>query len=164
PGNARTHTKRQIEKLAASLREFGLNTPILIDAERNVIAGHGRLLACQRLGLTEVPTIGLDHLSSAQAQAFAIADNRLAELAGWDDRLLGEQLRLLSEMTLDFDLELTGFEIAQIDALIESPAMATDRADEGIVLTQGPAISRPGDLWLLDRHRIYCGNALDKEA
>ena len=164
PGNAKTHSKRQIQKIAASMREFGFNCPILIDAERNVISGHGRLLACRELGLTEVPTINLEHLTPAQVQAFALADNRLAELAGWDDELLGEQLRLLSEMNLKFNLELTGFEVAQIDALIEGPGKATDRADGTAVLAVGPAVSCPGDLWLLDRHRLYCGSALDEES
>jgi ParB-like chromosome segregation protein Spo0J len=117
--NARSHSKRQIEKIAASMQAFGLNCPILVDRDRNIVSGHGRLLACRQLGLTEVPTISLEHLTQAQAQAFAIADNRLAELATWDNQLLGEQLRLLSEMNLDFNLELTGFEVAEIDARIE---------------------------------------------
>src|SRR5439155_15291563 len=93
-----------------------------------------------------------------------IADNKLAQLAGWDDALLGEQLRLLSEMRLDFNLELTGFDIAEIDALIEGPATGTDRADEMPGRVEGPAVCRPGDLWLLDRNRIYCGSALDEAA
>src|SRR5438132_14025973 len=114
PKNARTHTKRQVQKIAASTQSFGFNCPILVDAELNVVSGHGRLLACRQLGLTEVPTISLEHLTSAQAQAFAIADNRLTEIATWDAALLGEQLRLLSEMNLDFSLELTGFDIPEI--------------------------------------------------
>jgi DNA modification methylase len=163
PSNARTHSKRQIQKIAASMREFGVNCPILIDGEGNVISGHGRLLACRQLGLGEVPTISLEHLTPAQVAAFTLADNKLAQLADWDNALLGEQLRLLSEMNLDFSLELTGFEIPEIDALIEEPE-GTDRADEVAVLVQGPVVSRPGDLWLLDRHRIHCGSALDEEA
>src|SRR5207244_188381 len=107
-------------------------------AELNVVSGHGRLLACRQLGLTEVPTISLEHLTSAQAQAFAIADNRLTEIATWDAALLGEQLRLLSEMNLDFSLELTGFDIPEIDALIEGPAAETDRADEVPIVVEGP--------------------------
>jgi DNA modification methylase len=164
PGNARTHSKRQVRQLADSMQAFGFNCPILVDAELNVISGHGRLLACRHLGWTVVPTISLEHLTPAQAQAFAIADNRLTEIATWDPTLLGEQLRLLSEMSLDFNLELTGFEIAEIDALIEGPVKGADPADEVAAPTEGPAASRPGDLWLLDRHRLYCGSALDEAA
>jgi DNA modification methylase len=164
PGNARTHSKRQIRLIADSMQACGNNSPILVDGELTVISGHARLLASRQLAFSEVPTISLEHLSPTQVQAFMIADNKLAELAGWDDALLGEQLRLLSEMSLDFNLELTGFEIAEIDALIEGPLKATDRADEAAVPAEGPAVSRPNDLWLLDRHRIYCGSALDEAA
>jgi DNA modification methylase len=164
PNNARAHSKQQIQKIAASMQAFGVNCPILVDADRNVVSGHGRLLACRQLGMTEVPTISLEHLTPAQVQAFAIADNRLAEVATWDEALLREQFRLLSNMSLDFSLEVTGFDIPQIDALIESPASETDRADAVPIPVRGPVVTRPDDLWLLDRHRIYCGSALDENA
>jgi DNA modification methylase len=140
--------------------------PILVDTELKVIAGHGRLLACDLLGRKEVPTINLEHLSEAQARAFMIADNRLTEIASWDDRLLGEQLRELSELNLDFSLEATGFDMAEIDLLIEG-ASATPEPDPDDVppsIGSGPAVTRPGDTWLLGRHRTHCGSALDEAA
>ena len=103
PGNARTHSKKQIRQIADSIKAFGFNVPILIDRDNNVIAGHGRLAACRELSWTEVPTLCLDHLTPAQARAFMIADNRLTEIAVWDDRLLAEQLRDLSLLGLDFN-------------------------------------------------------------
>src|ERR1700726_2454597 len=120
PANARQHSKKQILKLANSIETFGFNVPVLVDAELNVIAGHGRLAACRALDLAQVPTLRLDHLSPAQLRAFMIADNRLTELAEWDDRLLAQQLKDLSLSGLDFSLELTGFEIAEIDLRIAS--------------------------------------------
>src|ERR1700693_2736844 len=119
PGNPRKHSKKQVGQIARSIRTFGFNVPILVDADLRVIAGHGRLLAARQLGLSDVPTISLEHLSPEQAKAFAIADNRLTEIATWDDRLLGEQLHELSELNLDFSLDVTGFDIPDIDLLIE---------------------------------------------
>jgi hypothetical protein len=162
--NAREHSRRQIGKIARSITTFGFNVPVLIDAGMNIVAGHGRLLAARQLGLPQIPTIRLEHLSPAQAQAFAIADNRLTEIATWDDRLLGETLRELSVLDLDFSLEVTGFEIAEIDLLIEGTAPQTDSADEVPPPQPGPAVSKPGDLWLLGPHRVYCGSALDEHA
>lgn len=115
--NARTHSKRQVRQIAASIKEFGFNVPVLVDRDLKVIAGHGRLLACRELGWSEVPTIGLDHLSDAQARAFMIADNRLTEIAKWDDGLLAKELEELSRLKLDFSIELTGFEVGEIDRL-----------------------------------------------
>ena len=165
PANPRRHSKKQVSQIARSIEAFGFNVPILIDAEDKVIAGHGRLLACQELGWNEVPTLCLDHLSQAQARAFIIADNRLSEIAGWDDRLLAEQLRDLSVAGLDFSLEVTGFEIGEIDLRIASlddpPAPADDPADAIPKVASGPAVAKSGDVWLLGRHRVLCGNALD---
>jgi ParB-like chromosome segregation protein Spo0J len=112
PKNARVHGRRQLRQIAESIQTFGFNVPVLIDAERRVIAGHGRLEAAKRLGLKEVPTIRLEHLSEMQKQAFMIADNRLTEIASWDDRLLAEQLRALASVDLDFDIETIGFDMA----------------------------------------------------
>src|SRR5438270_10632796 len=104
PANARQHSEKQLLKLANSIGTFGFNVPVLVDAELNVIAGHGRLAACSKLGIAEVPTVCLDHLSPAQRRAFMIADNRLTELAEWDDRLLAQQLKDLFLSGLDFRL------------------------------------------------------------
>jgi hypothetical protein len=163
PVNARVHSKKQLRQLARSIETFGFNIPVVVDGNLKVIAGHGRIDACRLLGWLEVPTICLDHLTEAQARAFAIADNRLSELSSWDDVLLGEQLKLLSEVNLDFSLEVTGFEIPEIDLLIENaePKPNADPADIVAPVATGPAISRSGDLWILGRHRIYCGSAVD---
>jgi DNA modification methylase len=165
PNNPRLHSRSQIQHLARNIKAFGFNVPILIDGDSNVIAGHGRLLACRELGWSEMPTLCLEHLTPAQARAFAIADNRLSELATWDDQLLAEQLKELSVVDLDFSLELTGFEMGEIDlriaSLEEAPDPADDPADVLPELLEGPPLSRRGDLWLLGRHRVLCGNALD---
>src|ERR1700736_4219493 len=120
PNNPRLHSAKQVKQIARSIEPLGFNVPILVDRELNVIAGHGRLMACQQLGWREVPTIALEHLSAAQAKAFAIADNRLSENSEWDERLLAEQLKELSLLDLDFGLEVTGFEMGEIDLKIES--------------------------------------------
>jgi DNA modification methylase len=167
PANPRVHNKKQIRQIAKSIVTFGFNVPVLVDVELNVIAGHGRLLACRELAITEVPTLRLDHLTSMQIRAFMIADNRLTEIATWDDRLLAEQLSDLSLSGLDFDIEVTGFEMGEIDlriaSLEETPAAGCDPADilpEGLA---GPPVSKLGGLWLLGRHRVVCGDALDPE-
>src|ERR1700712_1584259 len=131
PKNARQHGKAQIKKLARGIGEFGFVMPILVDRSGGVIAGHARLVAAKRLGMAEVPTIGLDHLSEAQIAAYKIADNRLGELSSWDDQLLAESLRDLSLLNLDFSLELTGFDMGEIDLRIEGLDVAPekDRAD-----------------------------------
>ena len=120
PRNARVHSKKQIRQIAKSIASFGFNVPVLVGANLNVIAGHGRVLAAKQLGLTEVPTIRLDHLTEVQRRAFMIADNRLTEIAVWDDRLLAEQLKELASVDLDFDIEATGFDLGEIDFRIES--------------------------------------------
>jgi DNA modification methylase len=167
PNNPRRHGKKQVRQIAASIEAFGFNVPILIDREGKVIAGHGRLAACHELGWSEVPTLRLDHLTPAQARAFMIADNRLTEISTWDDRLLAEQLKDLSLSGLDFDLEITGFEVAEIDLRIASlddpPDPAEDPADFVPDAAEAP-VSRLGNLWQLGRHRLLCGNALDPEA
>src|SRR6516225_3908273 len=165
PNNPRCHSKKQIRQIAQSIKTFGFNVPILIDRDGNVVAGHGRLLAARELGMTEVPTLCLDHLTPVQLCAFRIADNRLTEIATWDDRLLAQQLKDLSLLGLDFSLELTGFEIGEIDLRIASledlPKPDDDPADLLPELPAGPPVSKIGDLWLLDRHRLLCGSALD---
>jgi ParB-like nuclease domain len=165
PRNARVHSKRQIRQIACSIESFGFNVPILIDSENNIIGGHGRLLAAKHLGLTEVPTIRLDHLTDAQRRAFAIADNRLTEIATWAGRLLGETLRELASIDLDFDLEVTGFDTGEIDLRIEAlPQNGREPAEPPIPAVSGPAVTRTGDLWELERHKILCGDALNAQA
>jgi DNA modification methylase len=148
------------------MRTFGYNVPILIDSNLAVIAGHGRLLAAKQLGLAEVPTIQLDHLTEVQIKAFTIADNRLTETSQWDDKLLAEELKELAELDLDFSLEATGFDMGEIDFRIENltAAQADNKADEEVLPTVGPAVTRPGDLWELGPHRVYCGSALESES
>jgi hypothetical protein len=165
PRNPRLHSRRHVRQLARSIKAFGFNVPISVDANLNVIAGHGRVLACRELGWTEVPTIRLDHLDEAQKRAFMIADNRLTEISQWDDKLLAEQLRDLSLLDLEFSLDATGFEIAEIDLRIDGlndrPVDRTDRADAVPPVNDGPPISARGDLWVLGRHRIICGDSTD---
>ena len=165
PKNPRLHSDRQVNQIAHSIEAFGFNVPALINANDRVIAGHGRILACQLLGQTEVPTICLEHLSETQARAFMIADNRLTETSVWDDRLLAEQLKELSVVDLEFSLESTGFTMGEIDLRIEGlNSEAEDTAalqDESSDPPTGPPVTRPGDLWLLGENRVYCGSALD---
>ena len=165
PGNARQHSPKQIRQIANSIEAFGFNVPILISADRKVIAGHGRLQAARRLGWSEVPAIRLEHLSETQKRAFMIADNRLTEIASWDDRLLAEQLQELASVELDFDIETIGFDMGEIDLRIESlNAKETNAAEPPIPCVSGPAVSCVGDLWLIGRHRLLCGDARDEAA
>ena len=164
PANPRRHTRKQVRQIAESIKAFGFNVPILIDRYGNIIAGHGRWLAGREFGITEVPTLCLDHLTPAQARAFMIADNRLTEIAIWDDRLLAQQFKDLSVLGLDFSIEVTGFEMGEIDlriASLDDPAQA--EADPADVVPEIPAtpLSKLGDMWLLHRHRLLCGSALD---
>jgi DNA modification methylase len=163
--NARQHSPRQIRQIARSIAAFGFNVPILVDSDLKIVAGHGRVQAAQRLGLKEVPTVCLDHLTDAQARAFAIADNRLNEISTWDDKLLAEQLKDLSVLNLNFSLDATGFEMGEIDFRIESLTLG-DRDDDAPteLLENGSPVCHPGDLWLLDEHRVYCGSALDPDS
>ena len=163
--NPRQHTATQIKQIARSIEAFGFCVPTLVDAGNRIIAGHGRVSAAIAAGRSEVPVIRLGHLSAAQAKAFAIADNRLSEVATWDRRLLGEVFSGLAALELDFSLEVTGFSMTEIDLTIEGlsvhmgedpdPADALDDTD----LTA--AVTRPGDLWRLGPHRLLCGDALD---
>ena len=165
PENARRHSARQIRQIADSIATFGFNVPILVDGDLNVIAGHGRLRAARRLRWSEVPTIQLERLSETQRRAFAIADNRLTEVAAWDDRLLAEQLLKLTSVALDFDIETIGFDISEIDLRIESLSAITMSASEpAIPDVRGPAVTRVGELWLLGRHRVLCGDAREAAA
>jgi len=162
PRNARTHGSKQVQQIAASIKQFGFTNPILIDGAGTILAGHGRMSAAKALGMERVPTIRLDRLTAEQKRAYALADNRLAELAGWDRSLLAIELQELAAIDLDFDIEITGFETGDIDLLIDSlTGSVPDPADQVSELdTSLPPISRPGDLWFLGPHRLLCADAL----
>jgi DNA modification methylase len=165
PRNPLHHSPAQIVQIARSIESFGFNVPVLVDSDNKVLAGHGRVLACQRLRISSVPIIRLEHLTPNQARAFNIADNKLAENAQWNDRLLGEIFLELSTQDLDFSIEATGFLAAEIDLSIEGlsevPSGAPDPADEPQDLAVHP-VSNTGDWWNLGRHRLLCGSALDR--
>ncbi len=149
PCNSRTHSKKQIQQIAASMREFGFTSPILIDEANRLIAGHGRLAAARLLNLETIPAIRLRHLSEPQKRALALADNKLAENAGWDEELLAQELQFLSEIEVDFDVEITGFDTAEVDLLIEN-LDATEGDPKADEIPEPPAAEditvAPGDL------------------
>jgi DNA modification methylase len=158
--NARTHSDAQVAQIAASIREFGFTNPVLTDGARGVIAGHGRLLAARKLGMTEVPTIELSHLTAAQRRAYVLADNKLALNAGWDDDLLRLELGELRDE--GFDLCLTGFELDELGKLLIDTTDGLTDPDDVPEVPEQP-VSRVGDVWLLGRHRLACGDCTDPE-
>lgn len=155
--NSRTHSDGQVAQIAASIREFGFTNPVLIDGERGIIAGHGRVLAARKLGMDDVPCIELSHLTETQKRAYVIADNKLALNAGWDDDVLALEMDELGE--LGFDLELTGFNEDEIAALmpVELEPGLTD--EDAVPELQDDPVSKPGDIWLLGKHRVMCGDS-----
>jgi DNA modification methylase len=158
--NPRTHTKKQIRQIANSIQEFGFTNPLLVDKHDRVIAGHGRLEAAKLLQLEQIPTIQLDQLSEHQIRAYVIADNKLAENAGWDRELLALEFQYLTELELDFDVSVMGFETAEIDVLIGELDPGEADADDDVPLPEpGPPITQPGDLWQIGPHRLICGDA-----
>ena len=161
--NSRTHSDEQVAQVAASIKEFGFTNPVLIDADGGIIAGHGRTLAARKLGLQEVPCIRLGHLTEAQRRAYIIADNKLALNAGWDEEMLALEFKELADM--GFDLELTGFGLDDIDELLAeldaTPKGETD-ADEAPAV-QTAAKTQAGDVWLLGKHRVMCGDSTNIE-
>jgi ParB-like chromosome segregation protein Spo0J len=162
PANPRSHSPKQIRQLARSIGAFGFNVPILVDPTLRIIAGHGRLLAAQELGWREVPTILLDHLSEAEARAFMIADNRIAETAAWNNTLLTEQFREISLDSPDFAIETTGFELNEIDLLTGGGILGrAKRSRRPAPRPSPPAVARAGEWWQLGRHRVGCGNLAD---
>jgi DNA modification methylase len=161
PRNPRVHSDKQVRQIARSIKSFGFNVPILIDDKQKVIAGHGRLQAACALGWDTVPVIRLSHLTESQRMAFLIADNRLTENSSWDERLLGEQLKILSELDLDFDLDTIGFEAPEIDIFIEGLTVVPEAdPDDRVPEITKSAVTVPGDLWQLGKHRVFCGNSL----
>jgi DNA modification methylase len=159
--NSRTHSDAQVAKLAASIKEFGFLNPVIVDGENGIIAGHGRILAAQKLGLEAVPTIEADHLTEAQRRAYVIADNRLALDAGWDDELLRIELGDLDAE--GFDLSLTGFDLDEIANLTaEEIEGLTD--DDAVPDAPEDPVTVLGDVWLLGRHRLMCGDSTSIDA
>jgi hypothetical protein len=164
--NPRTHSKKQIRQIANSIKQFGFTNPVLIDGDGMIIAGHGRVLAAELLGIDAVPTICLADMTPAEIRAYVIADNKLAENAGWDRELLALELKGLLDLDLklDFDVTITGFEIPEIDVLVQSlDDTPPDEADQAPAPDSRPPVSRPGDLWRLGRHRLLCGDATRPE-
>ena len=155
--NSRTHSPEQVAQLVASIREFGWTNPVLIDEHGGVIAGHGRIMAARQLGMDEVPCIILAGLTQAQKRAYVIADNKLALGAGWDEEML--RLELEDLKNLDFDMTLTGFSISEIDSIF-SPTENSGRTDpDETPDLREEVVSAPGDVWILGRHRIMCGDS-----
>ena len=153
--NPRKHPEKQIVKLMASISEFGFALPILIDADRTIIVGHARVEAARRLEISEVPVLIANDWSKAQVRAYRLADNRLAELASWDDDLLAIELSALIEID-EVPIELLGWETAEIDIMTDGKGKSADTADPADVVPEVPAVpvSKPGDLWLLGHHRL----------
>jgi hypothetical protein len=163
PINPRKHSRQQIEAIAHSIEAFGFNAPILVDGENRVVAGHARLEAARLLGLQEAPVIRLDHLTEAQAKAYMLADNKLTDRSDWDDGKVAIILKDLSEMALEFEIEATGFETAEIDLRVQSLDPSEDVADpaDDFEGSAGPPVSRLEDLWRLGPHSLFCGSSLD---
>lgn len=161
--NSRTHSDEQVAQIAASIKEFGFLNPIIVDGENGIIAGHGRVMAAQKLGLESLPCIEADHLTDAQRKAYIIADNKLALNAGWDDELLRIELDELGEA--GFDLELTGFSLGEIEALQVDPEPEEGLTDEDSV-PEPPEVpvTVEGDVWLLGNHRLMCGDSTSIDA
>jgi hypothetical protein len=151
--NARTHSKRQIKLIADSLKAFGFVNPILIDQDGMIVAGHGRVAAAKRVGMTEVPAVRIEHLSDDEKRAYVLADNQLAARAGWDSDILAIELQHLMEVDVEFDVTATGFEMPTIDLLIEKKAPKPADEIQPIDRT-GAAVARCGDLWRLGPHGI----------
>jgi DNA modification methylase len=163
PRNARTHSARQVREIARSIERFGFNNPVLVDEDNRIIAGHGRVAAAKSLGRQRVPTLRIDHLSEQEKRAFIIADNRLAEKAGWDREILAIELQGLID--LNFDLELTGFEIPEIEMIFDAVDPPANNPEDDLIPDLAPdrAVTKPGDLWILGDHRVLCGDARRRE-
>ena len=162
PENPRKHSKKHIRQVAESIRKFGFRVPVLVDGQQRLIAGHARLEACKLLGMSEVPVIAAGDLSDAQIRALMIADNKLTEIAEWDEQLLSQNFKILSELNLDFDLEITGFEYGDIERLIVL-GENSDVVPEAVE-TEAAPVCKPGDIWQLGEHKIICGDATDSSS
>ena len=159
--NARTHSPAQITKLRSSLREFGFINPVIIDRDFNVIAGHGRIMAAKEEGIKEVPCVFADYLTEAQKKAYIIADNRMAMDAGWDEELLRVEIEALQGM--DFDPSLTGFDEKELASLFNNGIEAKDDDFDVSAELEKPTITHNGDVWILGKHRLVCGDSTKAE-
>ena len=160
--NARTHSRMQVRQIADSIRAFGFVNPVLLDKTGTIIAGHGRVEAAKLLGIEHVPTIALADLTEDEVRAYILADNRLAEKAGWDDAILKIELQHLMTLEIGLDVTITGFEVGEIDLILKD----NDDSDpeEQAIEEVGPPTSQAGDLWCLGKHRLLCGSALDLDS
>ncbi len=160
PDNPRMHSRKQVQAIMASMRQFGVPHPILIDDQDQIVAGHGRVQAALQLGLTKIPTISLRHLTKAELKAFMIADNRTAELATWDRELLSQNFAAIELLDEELDLGVTGFDAEEIDLLADYRSTKKPKLEVEIPAVQDRAVSRVGDLWIIgERHRLFCGDA-----
>ncbi len=159
--NARTHSEGQVSQIAGSIVEFGFVNPILVGNDNVIVAGHGRLMAAQQLGMEQVPVIVLGHLTETQRRALVISDNKLAEQAGWDEELL--QLELTELQDHGFDLDLIGFSDEELENLLNQDDNTGLTDEDQIPEVQEYPVSKPGDLWILGDHRVLCGDAMKKE-
>lgn len=160
-GNPRTHSRRQIQQISNSIREFGFINPVLIDQAGRVIAGHGRLEAAKLLGMETVPTVTVGHLTPAQIRAYIIADNKIAANAGWDDTLLALDLKELADL-FDYDLTVTGFEKPEVDILFQACEPRRNEDEAPSIDTSKPAVARRGDLWRIGDHLVLCGDSTER--
>ena len=162
--NARTHSEEQVAQIAASIVEFGFTNPILAGSDGVIVAGHGRLAAAQKLGLDTVPVVVLDHLTPTQRRALIIADNRIAENAGWDEAMLRIELQSLQEE--GFNLDITGFDADALTEIMAGEETTVDGQtdDDAVPEVSATPISRPGDVWELGKHRLVCGDATDPKS
>jgi hypothetical protein len=160
--NARTHSEQQVTQIAASIREFGFNNPVLIDGQTTIIAGHGRVLGAKKLGLDRVPCIRLTHMTDAQRRAYILADNRIALNSGWDDAMLALELQGLE--TDGLDLGLIGFDEAELQKLLQGMDLPAEQINEDeIPEVPVDPVTKPGDLWTLGKHRLLCGDSTKAE-
>ena len=163
--NAKNHPEGQIQQIAASIRKFGFNNPILVDENLEIIAGHGRVAAAQILGLKTVPAIRLSHLSDAQKRAYRLADNKIAENGGWNADLLRLEISELEQICGDLDISLTGFSDVELDVLaMGDKPIADPKANNVPYIPENEIVTCPGDVWCIGDHRIICGNSLDGDA
>jgi DNA modification methylase len=162
--NSRTHSDEQIAQIVASIQEFGWTNPVLVGSDGVIIAGHARVLAARQMGLAEVPTIVLEHLSDTQRRALVISDNKLSLNAGWNEEMLRAELHALSEE--NFDLDLVGFTDAELEVLLDEPVEATEGQTDADAAPEAPetAVTVPGDVWLLGPHRVLCGDSTQMDA
>jgi len=160
--NARTHSPKQVEEIARSIKVFGFTNPVLIDQNNMIIAGHGRVMGAKELGMEEVPTIRIEHLSESEKRAYILADNKLAEKSGWDKEILAIELQELMVIEDDFDITLTGFETPEIDLILDIDNEDIE-SDESIP-DNVPQICQKGDLWLLGDHKLYIGDSMFEES